>query len=159
MYWPLHAGFSLRGGFHHTHVELRAVAGRRAIPQLVLAGFVGYSSYASDHLRDGVTRQMYDVSFETWAIGGRFYLEPHPRFFLGLGVFDQSETEHGGPPGSIFATDLSHEETHVQFIVGGNLVRRGRYTVQLAATYTQYDQYDALEHVVTYGLVLGIHGE
>ena len=168
---PWHAGFSFRGGVHHTHVsktegepdgygprfELELTV--RPFPELVLAGFAAYSRYTSDHLYDGIARRMYDVSFETWGLGGRVYLEPHPRFFLGVGVFDQSETEGRGIGGGRYAPQDTDSATHWQFLVGGNVLQLGRYTFQVAGMYTQYEQYFSLEHVVTYGLVFGVHGE
>lgn len=168
---PWHAGFSLRGGVHHTHVakgdgepdgygprvELELTL--RPLPVIVLAGFVAYSRYASEHLFDGVLRRMYDASFETWSLGGRVYLEPHPRVFLGVGVFDQSETEGRGIGGGRYAPVGSDSATHWQLIVGGNVLPLGRYTFQVAGMYTQYEQYFSLEHVATYSVVFGVHGE
>ena len=164
--WP-HLGFTLRMGLHHTRVRnavpnssgygptIELEPTLHSNPYLSLGVFLGWSRYGSALFHDEASDVDRDADFSSWTIGARLYLQPHPRAFLGVAIYQQWET---ADLSALEARTVSYSDMTAQLIAGVNLVRIDRMVLQLAGTYASYDRSGGGDATIV-GVSLGVHGE
>lgn len=163
----LHPGFTLRAGFHHTRIRNDDLAGSgygptiefeatlHPIEFLSVGALLANARYNSFEFHDTFSNVDREASHDMWSLGGRIYVHPHWRAFLGVAIYQQWETADFS---DLYGEMPTYSDLTAQLIAGVNVVRLDRMMLQLAATYTSYGRSGGGD-VTTYGVALGIHGE